>query len=499
MEYYELIPEVLASLLTVQNLALLILGVFIGASFGAIPGLSGILAVGLLLPFTFFMPIVPSLALLLGTYKGAMFGGSVSAISFGVPGDSPAAATVLDGWPLSRKGLPHKALDTALISSIIGNFFADIVVLLTLVPISMLALKFGPRELAALMIVALGSLVLLLGGSVKKGLLGIMIGVFIATVGFDPVTSIPRLTFGTSTLMDGIPLVPFVVGLFAFSELLLQYGLGVRRGKEAGDTSVSDMIRKRAPNDRWSFREQLSCWREGLIGCSIGAFLGSLPGPGATMSAFSSYGIASRLKRNRGKMGTGVIEGVVAAESANSSTVGPTLIPLLTFGIPGSGIAALFAGAFLLQGLTPGPGLFTDHLDLIVAVMLLMVAGTFINLGVGKAIIIPVFSRLALIEPRMLVAWLTPIMAVGIYAVNLRHFDVLVMFAAGLLGLLLRRVRIPLAPVAVAMMVAPLFEVHFRRALILGKGSVTYWFASPISLVLYLVAILLVVYAWRTK
>lgn len=491
---FDLVLEVIPSILRVDIFLYLALGVFIGSSFGAIPGLSGILAIALCLPFTFYMRTLPAIALLLGAYKGSMFGGSVSAISFGVPGDSPAAATVFDGFPLCKKGFPNKALDIALYASITGNFIADLIVIFTLMPVARLSLKFGPRELTALMVLAMASLVLLFGGSVVRGLFAAMIGGFLAMVGTDPMTSIPRLAFGTMTLIDGIPLVPLVTGLFAVSELLIQYGQGVEEGlKSAG--GMQSLMRKRSPEDRLTLREFLSCWQEILIGSGIGAFLGALPGPGATMSAFSSYGIAARRKKNKGLLGTGVVEGVAAAEAANSATVGPTLVPLLTFGVPGSGTAALFGAALILQGLSPGPGLFQDHMDLIVGVFVLMITGTAMNLIVCKIAIIPIFTRLAMIEKRILTAVLLPMMAIGIYSINLRPFDVIVMFGAGILGLALRRIRVPIAPVAVAMIVMPILEVQFRRTLILSQGNFMYFFESGIALAMYLVIVALAVYA----
>jgi putative tricarboxylic transport membrane protein len=478
-------------------MGLLVLGTVIGNTFAAIPGLSGTLAVALILPFTFYLPTIPAMALLLGAYKGAMFGGAVTAVAFGVPGDSPAAATVLDGYPLCKKGFPNKALDAALYGSIFGNFFADLLVIFTVIPISLFALMFGPRELTALMILAMSSLVLLFGGSVKHGILGAVLGAFIATIGSDPLTAIPRLTFGLRPLMDGVPLVPFVSGLFAFSELLIQFGQGVY---ESHSKKVAvNMLRKRSPDDKTSFRELLSCWREALTACVIGSILGALPGPGATMAAFSSYGMAGRMEKNKGKMGTGHVAGVVAAETADSATVGPTLIPLLTFGVPGSTIAALFGAALMLQGITPGPGLFTDHMDLIAAIFVLTILGTALNLIVGKLIIIPVFSRLAMIEKRALVAALLPMMAIGIYAINLKGYDVLIMFLAGMLGLLLRRIRIPLAPVAVAVIVVPILELQFKRAATLAMGDWMYYVGSPLSLILYGVLLVLAIYAWKTR
>jgi putative tricarboxylic transport membrane protein len=345
------------------------------------------------------------------------------------------------------------------------------------------------------MILALMSLALLMGGSVRKGLFATMLGCFLATIGTDPITSIPRLNFGTMALRDGLPLVPVITGLFAFSELLIQFGQGVK--DSIGKKELQSLMKKSSPDDHLSFREFLSCWREMLVGSIIGAALGALPGPGATMSAFTSYGIAGKWEKNKGRMGTGIVEGVAAAESADSATVGPTLIPLLTFGIPGSGTAALFGAALILQGMTPGPGLFTDHMNLIYALFVLMITGTAMNLFISKITIIPVFSRLALIERRLLVAILAPMMAVGIYSINLRPFDVLVMFLAGILGLVLRRIKIAIAPVAVAMIVVPILETQFRRALILSQGDLTYFVQSPIACGFFLVVVLLCIYIWR--
>ena len=483
---------------TLEALLYLALGVFIGGAFAAIPGLTGTLALSLVLPFTFFISVVPALALLLGTYKGCMFGGSVSAVTFGVPGDAPAAPTAFDGFPLARQGKANKALSIALYASITGNFLADLILIFTLVPVSYIALRFGPRELCALMFLALMSLALLFGGSVRKGLFAIMLGGFMATIGSDPISSIPRMTFGFMALRDGLPLVAVITGLFAFSELLIQFGQGMRDFLEKKEQQFKQLsqITKRSPDDRLTFREYLACWREMLVGSIIGICLGALPGPGAAMSAFTAYGIAGGWKKNKGRFGTGMVEGVAAPESANSATVGPTLIPLLTFGIPGSGNAALFGAALMLQGITAGPGLFTDYLHIIYAIFILMIVGTAMNLFISKFTIIPIFSRLAMVERRLLLALLTPMMAIGIYSINLRPFDVLVMFLSGILGLLLRRVNITLAPVAVAMIVIPLFETQFRRALLLGHGDFMYFFQSPLACGLLLMSVALSVYVY---
>ena len=476
-----------------ENLLYTVLGVIVGVSFGAIPGLSGFLAIALVLPFTYFMHPVAAMALLLGIYKGGMFGGSISAVTFGVPGDAPAAATVFDGFPLTKKGKPYTGLNTALYSSITGNLLADLVVIFTFVPLGILSLMFGPRELFALMLVCVITLIVFVQDGVIKAAIGAMIGFFVSTIGPDPIMNYPRLSFGIPYLEAGIPLTPFVVGLFAFSEMLVQFSRSCVKSANASQQERSDlsqMIKHRSPDDQFSVRAWLTTtWRETLLGSGIGILLGALPGPGGTMAAFSSYAFAGRLSKNRGRMGTGIPEGVAAAESANSATVGPTLIPLFAFGIPGSATAGLFMGAFMLQGISPGPGLFTDYMDVMLAIFMIMLAGTAANLVVSKLVMIPVFSRLGAIDARLLIPVLMPLLILGIYSIQNRPFDVLILVGAGLLGLTLRRLEVPLAPTVVAYIIGGMFEKHFRRGLILGGSDLTYWFASPIALGLYVVGI----------
>jgi putative tricarboxylic transport membrane protein len=381
---------------------------------------------------------------------------------------------------------------TALYSSVAGNLIADLVVIFTFVPMGMASLAFGPRELFALMCLAMTTLLLFAEGGIYKAVIGAMIGFFLASIGTDPIVNLPRLSFGIRQLESGIPLVPFAVGLFALTEMLVQYRSCFARKVEALGSDFADiakLIRHRLPEDKLSVREWLTYWREVLIGSGIGVFLGALPGPGGTMSAFTSYAVSSRLAKNKGKFGTGVPEGVAAAESGNSATVGPTLIPLFAFGIPGSGTAGIFMGAFMMQGITPGPALFTDHVDVMLAVFMLMLVGTFFNLIISKLALIPIFARMGLVHPRILVPVLVPMMVLGMYAMSIRPFDVVVMVGAGILGLGMRHWKIPFAPTLVAFMIGPLFEKQFKRALILSGGDPTYWFSSPIALALYATAI----------
>jgi len=485
------------------NFPLIALGVVVGVSFAAIPGLTGPVAITLLLPFTYYMSPVAAMGLLLGCYKGTMFGGSISAITFGVPGDSPAMATLIDGFPLSAKHhKPYQAMHTALYSSVTGNLVADLVVIFTFVPLGLIALKFGPRELFALMCLAMTTLLIFAEGGIYKAVVGCMIGFFLASVGTDPITNIPRLAFGVQQLAAGIPLVPFAVGLFAFTEMLVQYRRCFpykQESKQADGVDTREFIRHRSPDDRLTLRQFFSFWRELSIGAALGVVLGILPGPGGTMSAFTSHALGSRLRKNKGKYGTGVPEGVASAEVGNSATVGPTLIPLFAFGIPGSGTAGLFMGALMMQGITPGPALFTEHATTMIAVFIMMLFGTFFVLVICRLWLIPLFARLGLVSPRILVPVLVPMMVIGMYALSIRPFDIVVLVASGLLGLGMRHFRIPVAPTLVAFLIGPLFETHFRRGLILSGGSISYWFASPIAVGLFLAVVAAVVLLVRRR
>jgi len=498
----ESLGSALVLLLAWENFLLVGVGILVGVTFGAIPGLSGLMAVALLLPFTFFLSPLASMALLLGAYKGCLFGGSISAVTFGVPGDAPATATVLDGYPLTKKGMPHKALTTALYSSIAGNFIADFAVIFTFVPLGMVALKFGSRELFAVMLVALTVVIMFSTTNFLKGIISASIGFFVASIGLDPIMGIPRLTFGIIQLQGGIALAPFILGLFAFSEFFFQFSQvfsqrledeeSAKSRKSMGEL-VKQALKHHSLEDRLPVKEWLTCcWREVLIGSGLGIALGALPGPGATMSAFTTHATASRLAKNRGRFGTGAPEGVAAAESGNSATCGPTLIPLFLFGIPGSATAGLFLGAFLLQGISPGPGLLRDHMPLMLAIFMVMLVGSGFNLVISKWLMLPIFARLGLVSSKVMIPVLIPLMIVGIYSLRLSEFDVLVMAGAGLLGVAMRRFQVPIVPCAIAYMIGALVEAHFRRGLIIADSPM-YWFSSPIALGFYIAAI---VVAW---
>jgi putative tricarboxylic transport membrane protein len=482
---------VLDMVLQIENFLFIIVGVFIGVMFGAIPGLTGAIAIAIILPFTYYMETVPAISLLMGIYKGNLFGGSISAITFGTPGTPEAAPDVLDGYPMTKSGRPYRALNTALYASVTGEFLATLVLIFTFEPLANIALKFGPRELFALLVLSLGLIVIFAGKSPLKAMIAVGIGMLVGQVGTDPIAGISRLTFGNYYLRNGIDLIPFLIGLYAFSELMVQFGtvfknrlINLRNKNE----ETVNFMKNRKPDDHLSVKEFLTYYKEVLIGFALGTVIGALPGPGATLSAFSSYGIAQKVSKNASNFGKGAPQGIAAAEAGNSATSGSTLIPLFALGIPGSTMAALLAGAFMLQGITPGPGMASQYSTIIYAIFIMILIGCIVNLFVSK-LSIPLFSKLGMISPQILVPILSVFCILGVYSYQYRFFDVLILIVSGILGVSLRKFSIPLSPVLLAFIVVPLLEANHRRGTIISE-EVTYWFSSPITMILYSALIL---------
>lgn len=488
--------DALVLVFSVQTLLWLMVGVFLGVGLGAIPGLTASTGIALMLPLSFTLDITGALGLLIGLYKGAVFGGSISAISFATPGAPDSAATVYDGYKLTRQGKGRKAILTSLYASVTADTASDIVVILIAPTIALLALQFGPTERLWLMVVAITLLGTLSGKHLAKGMLSAGIGLFLGTIGADPVSNVARNTFDQSWLRDGIHLVPLVIGIFAMSQMLDQ-GLTLLRRSGAGkrvEQSAKELFGKRS--EGLTFREYLSCWREMGIGIGVGTFVGALPGLGATVASFMSYGIARQAFPEK-RIGEGSIHGIAAAESGNNATVGPTLIPLLAFGIPGSATAALIGAALILQGVTPSPRMFSLHADIIYALFIILILGNLFNLGIGRMFAF-VYARLGQVPGHVLVPVIMIMAVIGAFAARGDPSDVYMMLGLGFLGFLMRRVGIPEAPLVITFLIAPLLEENLRRALLINRGD---WggalFGSPLGITLAAIAVLVLVVTFR--
>ena len=476
----EILQQALFIFATWQNVLLLALGVFIGTFVGAVPGMTTPMAVALTLPFTFTLSPVSGILLLLGVYKGGIYGGSITAILINAPGTPAASCTVLDGYPLARRGEARRALDIALYASCIADFMSNLALILCAGFLASLALAFGSPEVFTLILFSLTIIASVSGDQLLKGLGSAAFGLILAVVGLDLVYGTNRFIFGEVELMSGLNFIPVLIGLFALPEIIAFYGR-VEVAREynplAGRGAGLDDLRKTLKTI--------------IRGSAIGVILGAIPGIGGAPAAFLSYSEAKRTSKNGDNFGNGEIEGVAAAESGNNGTAGATLIPLLALGIPGDITTAIILGAFMIHGLRPGPLLFQDNLSLIYALFIGIMLSSFYLFAIGK-FSIRLISRIADIPHRILFPIVLTLCVFGAYAVNNTVFDVGVMFVMGLFGFMMLKLKIPAAPFLIAFILGPMLEDNFRQSLLMSRGSWSIFFSSPICWFFWLLIVVFV-------
>ncbi|WP_252108052.1 MULTISPECIES: tripartite tricarboxylate transporter permease [unclassified Halomonas] len=461
--------EVLQLFLSIDNFIAIALGVVIGVTVGSIPGLTATMAVALALPFTFSMQPVAAILLLVGIYKGGMYGGSITAILIRTPGSPASACTLLDGYPMAQQGNAKKALKTALFSSVIADFISNIALIFFAAYLAKIALNFGAPEFFWLICFSLTIIISLASGSMVKGLLAALMGILLSLVGLDSVFGSQRLTFGNYNLMDSISFIPLLIGLFAIPEILEFY-----RKK------IVPHIKAKASGAGMTLAELKRSLKSIIRGSLIGVLIGAIPGTGATAAAFISYSDARRRSPNKANFGKGEVEGVAAAEAGNNGVAGATLIPLLSLGIPGDVITAIILGAFMVHGLTPGPIMFQENLSLIYALFLGIMFSSLILLVVGNAAI-KYFSLIADIPKSILFPIVLMFCVYGAYAVNNSTFDIWLMLVFGLVGYLFNRSGIPAAPFLIGFILGPMFEDNLRRSLLISHGDLSVFVRGPIT------------------
>ncbi len=466
------------------TLVLLVLGIVLGLVIGILPGLGPPIAIALALPFTFYLETVPSLVLLLGIYSAAIYGGSISAIAVGIPGTGAAIATVQDGHKMFKAGRGGEALGFSLTGSIIGGLFSVVCLALISPLLADLAIRFGPREYLAISIFGLIVVVRVAGQSLPKGLLVGCIGLFLTTWGLDELNGTERYTFGTYHLYEGLPLVPFLVGLFAVSEVLI----GAERALNKIDFTTASLTVK-LPGLKTLGKMKDVILRSSIIGTVIGI----IPGEGAAVGAFFAYSEAKRRSSTPDAYGTGIPEGIVAPETANNATVGGALVPTLTLGVPGSPAAAVLLGALLIQGLAPGPKLFTDRPDLMYAIFIGLFMINILMIFIGL-IAIRFAARLIMVPTSVIVPTVLLLSFVGIYSVSNSFFNVGVLLGAGVLGYVVRKLGYSIAPLSIGFVLGPILENSLRQSLTIADGSVVEFFNTPIGLTIY--AALLLTLLW---
>lgn len=466
-------------------------GVAWGIICGVLPGLGATIGIALLIPFTFGMDPMVALPMVAGVYVGAMYGGGITSIMLGVPGTSAAAATVFDGHPLAQKGMANKALTTSVAASAIGGMVSAIALLTIAPPLAKASLAFGPHEYFLLAIFGLTIIAALSPNSLIKGVLAGLFGLLLSTVGIDPVTGFMRFTFGQMYLFDGFPVLPLILGLFAFPRCLqLVYDL-----VQTGAAQISSAA-ARGGGPAIKFAELLGMRRTLARSSLIGTLIGILPGAGANIACFVGYALAKRSAKDPASFGRGNPEGVAAAEAANNAVVGGSLVPLLTLSIPGSATAAVVLGALMIHGLVPGPQLFQKYADVtytfigaaFFANIVMFLLGWYGSRLFAKVVDIPVF----ILAPIMLL-----ISLVGSFATRQYVFDIWVTVGIGIVCYFLTKADFPMPSVLLGVILGPIAESGFRRAMLISGNDLTSFFSRPLSLLLIALTLLSLYAGWQ--
>ncbi len=458
----------------------LVLGVAGGIVIGALPGLTATMGVAVLLPLTFGMESTRALVMLAGIYIGAIYGGSISAILLKTPGTPAAAATVLDGYELARKGEAAKALSISAIASFVGGIVST-VMLITISPIlANFALRFGAPEYFALAVFGLSIIASISGKSPVKGLLAGMFGLLISTVGLDPVTSFPRFTFGEINLYNGLAIIPVLIGLFALAEAFVQ----MEKIFEPARTVETDFKRGMV-----SLKETISLLPVMIKSAFIGTFIGSIPGAGADIAAFVCYNEARRTSKKSKEFGTGCLEGIAAPEAGNNGVTGGAMVPLLTLGVPGDAVTAILLGALVIQGLQPGPLLFAKSPDIVYGLFSSLFVGNILMLVFGL-LGVRLFCRVVELPKRIIIPVIVTLSMVGAYSMNNSLFDVWVCIAFGGIGYIMQKVEMPSSPIILAVILGPMAESNLRRAVLMYEGGYSFLWTRPITIVFLALALL---------
>jgi len=464
------------------NLFFCFLGVFIGTLIGVLPGIGPVGTMAILLPITYGIPPTTAIILLAGIYYGAQYGGSTTSILVNIPGEAASVITCLDGYQMALQGRAGPALGIAAFGSFIAGTFSVIALQAIAPPLVRVALSFGPPEYFSLMVLGLVILTYLAQKSMAKALMMAGVGLLLGTVGLDTMTGQPRFAFDIPELLDGIGLVPLVMGLFGISEVFLNVEKVVQR------EVIAAKITRLLPS--------LQDWAESkwaiARGSVIGFFLGVIPGGGAVLGSLVSYAIEKRVSKNPEKFGKGAIEGVAAPESANNSAAGGAFIPLLTLGIPANVVMAILIGALMIHGITPGPMLLKEHPDLFWGVIASMYVGNAMLLVLNLPLI-GLWVQLLRVPYSILFPLILFFCLVGSYAVNNSIIDVALMLLFGLIGYLMRKFEYEPAPLVLAFVLSPIMEQALRQSLILSGGSFGIFLNRPISLGCLLMAIFLLV------
>jgi len=470
--------------ITWKNVLFMLIGILLGVLIGVLPGLGGANGVAILLPLTFTMSPTSAIIMLSCLYWGALFGGAITSILFNIPGEPWSVATTFDGFPMGQQGRAGEAMTAAFTSSFVGALFAVLLITFLAPLVARFALKFGPPEFFAIQFLTFCSFIGMGREPPAKTIVSMMLGFALAAVGLDTVTGTLRMTFGQTQLLQGFDFLIAVIGLFGLGEILLTMEEGLAfKGTRA----------KIDPNIVWRTWKTLpQFWMTSLRACVIGCWMGITPG-GATPASFMSYGMARRFSKNGDKFGTGQIEGVVAPETAAHAAGTSALLPMLTLGIPGSPTAAVLLGGLLIWGLQPGPLLFIEHKDFVWGLIASMYLGNIVGLLIVLTTV-PWWAAILRIPFAIIAPVIVVICAIGAYTVHNRFFDVAMMVVFGVVGYFFKKLKYPLAPLVLALVLGDMAETAFRQSMLVSGGSVYVFFSN--GLVASIMTLALVILFW---
>lgn len=485
-QFYDNLSIGLATAFSVSNLFYCFIGVFLGTLVGVLPGVGALAAISLLLPVTFHLDATSAIVMLAGVFYGASYGGSTASILLNLPGTPSAAVACLDGYPMSRQGRAGVALLMTTVASFIGGSIGIVIMMLFSPLIVEYALKFGPAEYFAMMVLGLIAASTISSGSALKGIAMVVFGILLGTAGSDLETGVARFAFNIPELYDGVNLVVVAMGLFGVSEVIA--GIRTIRHGEVDRKSITfrSMIPTRDDVQR--------SWKPILRGTGLGSFFGALPGTGGVIASFMAYAIEKKLSRDPSRFGQGAIEGVTAPEAANNAADQTAFIPTLTLGIPGNVVMALMLGALTIHGIVPGPQLMPKHPDIFWGLIMSFWIGNVL-LVILNLPLIGLWIRLLVIPYHLMYPAILMFVCIGVYSVNNAPFDVFMVMVFGVLGYAMRLLQFNPAPLLLGFVLGPLMEENLRRTLLISRGDFMIFLERPISATVIAITVGLLIWA----